>query len=341
MKKVYALIIVLLFTAVLQHGAAKKLATLEGLMRPDMTVFGNDRLYVTEKASIYIYSLKDFKLIKKFGKAGEGPQEFKVIQFGTPLIAIPLKGKLYVASFGKLSMFNAEGEYISEQVIPPFIVPIPFLDKWLGTGMANNEKKESLLSVCLYNGKFEKEKELYITDFKVGQSFVMDMPMTSFAFLPDKDRIYLAAGKDGFAIDVFDKTGKKLYRISREHKPMKVGADYKDKTEAWFKHDPDYRVAWDFFKTRLSYKTHYPAIREMFVEDDRIYVLTYKNKDELSELIIMDLKGKEQKRVFVNAPLRMGMDYYPKYTIYNKAFYTLLENEEDETWELFKDDVIK
>jgi hypothetical protein len=74
----------------------------------------------------------------------------------------------------------------------------------------------------------------------------------------------------------------------------------------------------------------------MIVADDRIYVLTYKMKEGMTECIVMDLKGKEEKRVFVLAPELLGMDFYAKYEIYKGEFYTLLENEDEEVWELHR-----
>lgn len=340
MKKISILIVVLLLTAVLHHGAAKKVATLEGLMRPDAIAIGNDRFYATEGVSIFIYSMKDFSLLKKFGKQGEGPREFKASPFGTPMVVMPYDDKIYVSSSAKLSLFTKDGKYIEEYKINPFTVIIPFKDKYMYTG-TTGDQSETLLTVNLYDKNFKKLKELYVSDFQVGQNASFNYPLTNFAFVPYKDRIYLAAGKDGFAIDVFDEEGKKLYRIKKDYAPVKLHEQYKEKTINWYKNHPNFKQFWEYFKTRIKFKSEYPAIRDMIPLDDRIYVLTYKMKGELTECIILDLKGNELKRAYVLAPEQIGMDFYPKYTIHNKAFYTLLENEDEETWELFKDDAIK
>ena len=60
---------------------ARKLGELREVLEPDMIdVYGNE-LYVLEKATVFVYSLKNLKLIRKIGKAGEGPGELKVTQF--------------------------------------------------------------------------------------------------------------------------------------------------------------------------------------------------------------------------------------------------------------------
>lgn len=93
---------------------AEKITTLQEIMRPDMLAVGDERIVITEKTSIYLYSLTELRLIKKFGKEGEGPREFKIIPFGPPMIALPYKGKIYVSSHSKVSVFTNEGEFIRE-----------------------------------------------------------------------------------------------------------------------------------------------------------------------------------------------------------------------------------
>ena len=48
------------------------------LLSPELIRVDENKIYITEKANIYIYSKKDFKLVKKFGKKGAGPEEFKI-----------------------------------------------------------------------------------------------------------------------------------------------------------------------------------------------------------------------------------------------------------------------
>ena len=338
MKKILIFIILLLPVTLIQ---AEKAATLDGLLRPDMITIGNDRICITEGASVLVYSLKDYRLLKKFGKPGEGPQEFKIVPFGPPLVAVPYNDKIYVSSNAKLSVFTLDGVFIKEAKTKPYTVYIPFKNSFLATAMVPDEKEIPVLAINLYNEKFENLKTLYISDMQVGPSAGMNFPFSSFNFIPYKDRAYVVAGKEGFVIDVFDQKGNKLYRIKKEFKPLKVPAEFKKENEQWFKTNSFYKQYWEFFKTRVSYKKQYPPIRDMDVTDDRIYVLTYKTRGEKSEFIILDLKGNEQKRVFLPCPENVGMDYYSKYDIHNKNFYTLVENEDDEVWELHKDELIK
>lgn len=86
---------------------AEKLATLNGIMKPESISIDDRQIYIMENRTIFIYTLQDFKLKKKFGKPGEGPQEFK----GTVQL-IPLADRLLVNSAGQISYFTKEGDFM-------------------------------------------------------------------------------------------------------------------------------------------------------------------------------------------------------------------------------------
>jgi hypothetical protein len=100
----------LLFTV---SGYGKDIIPLPELQKPSYILIDENHLYVKERFSISIYSLKDFKLIKKFGKEGEGPQEF------TRAINLDIcDDYLAVISCGKISYFNRNGKFIRENRVP-------------------------------------------------------------------------------------------------------------------------------------------------------------------------------------------------------------------------------
>jgi hypothetical protein len=336
MKKIFVFILLLCLSTFTQ---AKKVAILQEVSRPDAIAAGNNRLYISEGASVYIYTLKDYHLEKKFGKKGEGPREFNVSPVSAPLVVYPYNNKIYISSVAKLSVFTKDGEYIKETKVLPNILCIPIGNGYVGTGTTVDEKNQQVSSVNFYNEKFEKVRELYATDLQIGPSFTISFPFHSSNFISYKDRIYLAAGKEGFVIDVYDANGIKLYRIKKDYQPLKLTAAYKKNTENWFKTHPVYKQVWDALKSRVSYKDYFPAFRDILVSGDRIYVLTYKMQNHDTECIVMDLQGNEQKRVFLPCPRNLGLDLHPKYTTHHRDFYTLVENEEKEAWELHKKEI--
>ena len=55
----------------------QKIIPLPDLIQPHTMVVDKDQLFIRDSgSSIFIYSLSNFSLIKKFGKQGQGPGEF-------------------------------------------------------------------------------------------------------------------------------------------------------------------------------------------------------------------------------------------------------------------------
>jgi hypothetical protein len=318
---------------------AHRIAVVQEILRPNGMIIGNERIYIYEEYSLYIYSLKDLNLIKKFGKEGEGPQEFKISPFGPPMDVYTYDNKLFITSNNKLSCFTRDGQFIKEFRIPIYLVYRPLLDVFVSTGRAAIENDQTVLTINLSNAKLEKIKELYRSDTTVGPSAYLLFPINPLEFPVYENRIYIPAIKEGFIIDVFDAKGEKMYRIKKEDQPIEVSLEYKNKTLDWFKTNPTFKQYWDFFKKRISFKTHYPAIQHIEVTDNRIYAFTYKKQKGDTECIILDLKGNEEKRVFLPFSTNYGFDLDSLSAIHNRAFYMLVENEDDEVWELHKQEI--
>ena len=333
MKKIMTLATVV-FLSLFVH--AEKIARLPELMKPVQMKVGQNRLFVSEGTTIYIYSLKDFTLIRKFGKSGEGPREFKVNPFGPPMVIAYGDNKLWVSSDAKLSTWTPDGDFIKEMKVPPFQVFFPIKDKYVASGSSPGKNKKVYVNIALYDANLKMIKELYQSDWEVGPNFSWSFPMGAFTYVPYKNKIYLIAAREGFAIDVFDLQGNKTESIRKEYQELKVPASYKSDILKWFQTSPEFKQFFEFFKQRLAFKSHFPPIQWMLVNDDRIYVFTFMQKDGLTECRILDLRGTELKRVFL--PLKKGIlgnsFDLPIFTIANQAFYTIIENDEEEVWEL-------
>ncbi|MCK4890773.1 MAG: hypothetical protein KAS97_12640, partial [Candidatus Aminicenantes bacterium] len=72
--------------------------------------------------------------------------------------------------------------------------------------------------------------------------------------------------------------------------------------------------------------------------DDKIYIQTYKIKEEKFEWIITDLTGKILKKVFLPQNIESAIAYSP-ITISEGKYYYLKEDIEEETWELHRVDL--
>ena len=328
-KAVFLLVSMLVFVSL----PAAESVPLPELMKPGMIAVSGERLFITENASIYIYSLKNYKLIKKFGKEGEGPQEFKVNPFGPGMVIYPFSGQLLINSSNKLSIFTQDGEFVKEIKASAFSIFTPIKDRFIGTASASGPNNKPVISVHLFNAKLEKGKELYRSDVEIGPGANFNMPINAFYTQVYKDKIYLTAGKEGFVIDVLDAGGKKLYRIRKDYEPLKITDDYKKKAMHWFKNESPFKqFVGSVFK--VTFKDHFPAVKDIIVDNDQIYALTYKTQKDKNEWIIMDLKGKELKRKYLPLPPEAPYFALNTYTIYDNVYYFLAENEDEEEWEL-------
>ena len=56
---------------------ANLIGTLEDILKPRSLTVYKGKAYITEKEAIHIVSLESGKLLKSFGRKGEGPGEFK------------------------------------------------------------------------------------------------------------------------------------------------------------------------------------------------------------------------------------------------------------------------
>ena len=54
---------------------------LKGIFEPEMIKVDGESLFIVEGANILEYSLKDLRIVRRFGGKGEGPGELKVLDF--------------------------------------------------------------------------------------------------------------------------------------------------------------------------------------------------------------------------------------------------------------------
>lgn len=327
-----------LLTLLPVQAQAEKVAVFEDFGQPEGIYFGNGFIYVLEKTTIFVYNPEDYKLITKFGKEGEGPGEIKKNPFGGPMAVSPYNDKVYISSFGKLSIFSKTGKFIKESKISPFDTFLPFGKKYIciSTTPKEENSQKIVLALFLADENLKKGKMIYKSDFEVGPNASFNFPMTPFYPVIDKNKLFVIAGIHGFTIDAFDENGEKKYRIQRDYNRLKIPSSYKDKTLEWFKTDPTYKQYYEIFKNRITFKDDYPPIYTIFADNGKLYVMTNQFKKEQRECIVMDPEGNEKKRIYLPVPENYGLDAEFHVNISDNWFYKLEENIDEETWELYR-----
>jgi hypothetical protein len=341
MKKINFVFLTILLTAALW---AEKVAVFDDIIKPAGFYLTDDQIFFVEFPHIYVYSFKDFTLIKKFGQRGEGPAEF--IRFARLHIQ---PDSIIVHSQTRFSYFTRDFKYIKEvkvpiqfnrgagpmgnQVVVSHTVP----------GKENPQKFD--LTVNLYDANFKKVKEIFRQPYYfyshrgVNVIYLPEVGRrTGIRFFVHRDKIFIE-GEDGVTgnIYVFNKNGEKINTIKLELERLKVTDEHIKAVVEW--HRVNKRRLYDIVKRRKRLYTpdFFPAIRSLKVGDDKIYVIPYKKKKGKNRLFIFNLEGKLLKEMDAPIKERSIFSFYP-FGIEDGKIFQLLENE-DEKWELHVTDI--
>jgi len=323
----------LCITTVSVHAGEKKILPVPELMKPSMMVIDGDRMFVVQTPQILVYSLKDMKLVTRFGKAGEGPKEFKTNPYGAGLTVFPFNNQLAVNSDSKVSYWTRDGKFIKELKSPPFGGFVPFEEGYLGYVGAPNAEGKFFLGIFLYSKTFKKGKPLHMTDMQVGPGAVFNVPTVAFAAYAYKGKLIIAKGKDEMAFDIFDYKGNLIKELKVDYKQLTVDDAYKKRAMHWFRNESPYKK---FAGTmlKMTFKDKYPVIKTFNIDNDKLYVLTNKIVKGNHECYILDLNGKVLNRVWFTLPPEPPMLALETYQVVDNKFYSLWENEDTEEWEL-------
>ena len=323
----FCLLLVFLFHHVFAENAVKILP-MPDLTKPGQIAIDDSQIYITDDAEVCIYSLKELTLKKKFGKRGEGPQEF-VFQID---IAINVQtSNILVLSTGKLSFFTKDGEFVKVlKYLPKYGKFTPVNGKFIGGGSRNTPEYTGV-TLNFFDRELNFQKEIYylgIPRYKDKRLFLY----TPWDFHTYNGKVFLAAEAD-FKINVFDDTGKELTVITHDYERVKVTDELRNRFLNWVKkyRPPNY---YDFFKRYIKFPDYFPAVLQMRVDDGKIYVLTYKEKgDGTCEFVVFDTNGKFVKQVYVPFEKSDPVHVMP-FTVSQGKLYQLVDNEETEEYEL-------
>lgn len=329
MKKILIILSLLIFIS----GTFLKgeiIATFPDLLKPTSIVIDEDRLYITEDITIFIYSMKDFKLIKKFGKKGEGPQEFN--RFAA---VSPYKDNLLINSMSKVSFYTKDGEYIREiKTKGGFsFLYLPLGDKFVGRGVSAKDNIR-YVTINLYDKDLNKVKTLLNQedDNQPGKG-VLKILHNSLTYMTFNEKLYLVNGSE-FEIKVFDKDAKEVFTIKRDYKKRKFSEEDKEDIFEVIKTNPQQKQFFDMIKKMAVFPKEWPAIASVFERDNVIYVSTFKAKDKTKyEFYLFDSNGKFIHNLFIPLKFQSSIVPYPL-SIKNGKLYQLIENEDEEEWEL-------
>lgn len=318
---------------------AGRIIQLPDLTNPDSVKVEKDRVYITDGVSVYIFSISptDYKLLKRFGKAGEGPQEFRVPPrvSSTKLQLSVQSDQLVINSMNRVSFFSKAGDYINQIHAPSGVNFIP-----LGAGYAAyssyTDEKVVYLTINLYNPSLNKIKTVFQKEFYVQANKDFNLIKLGCGnrrravYEIYKNMLFIEGAND--VIHVFDEKGSKIRDIKLDYVKLPIPENRKETIGK----ELDLLFTGRFMRQLIREKGYFPKsfpARIFTVSDGKIYIPTYRKKDKKNEFTLYSIEGKRLKKTYLPFKDQYFLMPYP-YTIGNGQIYQLFDNDDDETWEL-------
>lgn len=334
--KMCILILILLLTSSV---FATKVIPFPALLNPETITIDRDNVYITEGPTVYIYLLKNFTLKKKFGKPGEGPQEFKVFP-GINLRLNVFADDLILESIGKLSFFTRDGNFKKEIKITANEIMLgrykPIGKGFVGLGNFIENNKQ-FIAINLYDPALKKVKEIFKVKSPFTRQHINPITASRVPFLYIYDNKIFVDGENG-DIHVFDENGKQVKIIKYDYEILAVKKADIDRYMNYFQSHPVYKRLIEQDKDKIKFPGYFPLLRSYHIADAKVYVLTYRVKEKKREFFIFDMNSKLIKHIFLPLPEMDALNLYP-YTIKNGKLYQLIENEKTEKWELYVNEI--
>ncbi len=289
-------------------GQTERIFALPEIVRPRQIVAEKGRVYFVDSRNVTVYNLSDGRFLKKIGKLGQGPGEFS----SSPSRLSIVGDRLIVKDVVSFEVFSLEGVHkgwIKQPVTIAFYPFLPVGRNFVGFPMLRDDDG----SLIAPSG------HIWDSNLKLKRKFFGELPAFPPAPPPpgspqtkgrsDKflirdygdytvygDQIYVADSSKGFSISVFDENGILLREIKHSFDAVKVPNSFIDDVVKKWKTLRDWRT--HYFYLDPVVPKYFPAIIDFKIDKDRIYALTAAKKNNLYEIIVMDLEGKILGREF-------------------------------------------
>jgi hypothetical protein len=342
MKKKF-LIFFVVFTGF--HLFGEKILTLSNLNAPKMLSVYEKRAFILQESTVFVFSLTEGKYLFKFCRSGEGPGEIPHRPFRAPMLFVT-RDFVFLDGYSKCIKFTHNGELIEEKKkdYTNFVI-LPLKNRFVTLQRHMNNLKKSFFKVTLCSKNFKVIQELLTQPVPVRNRTIVLIPDTVNFWVTD-EKIYVEKSREGLAFSVFDYSGKCMDTVNIHDQKSPV--TQKDSNRAYDRicHDPEVKSMGGIEAIKrqfdFSIPEYFPSIREITADDQNIYLLTFKQKQDKTEFVIWNLSKKQEKRLYLPSTQDVLLDdeltgRVNRYYSFNKGFYYYLrDNEKEEVWELHK-----
>ncbi len=311
---------------------AKRLCRLPELSKPGAVHVTDRYIYISAPTTLFIYKRQPCQLIRRIGKAGEGPLEFKKNHMGAGIQFGISENNIYINSDGKLTILNRAGDLDREIRVPPMMHFIPAGDHFVSKTLHKGTGTFSTISIALFDSKLDKKSDLYVSDIAFGMGAPIIYPPENIDYRSAQGKIYISTGGDNIHILKFGPMGNSEGSIVWKLPSREVEKSYQDSVRAYYRTNPRTKNYWGYYQKHLRFRKKYPGIRSFLIDDGRIYVQSYITVQNQARWYIMDLKGNRIGTVLLPIievdPVEIGL-----HAMHRDKFFWITEGDDGE-WEL-------
>jgi len=329
---------------ILQPGAAypadRKI--LAGVFEPEAIKIAAGELYIVEKASVLVYSLRDLSLSRKIGRQGEGPGEFKETDYWYNTVTV-LPDHIFVDGYDKAVRFSRDGRLLVEMKKPVGISKmVPVGANYAGLRLEHIEGERQYQCLCLFDANLRFKRELCRQESPVQQlSRTIEMIPDVLNFTVWDDKVFVEKSREGLVIEVYDAEGRRIGRIEHESERIRPTQEHKNRAIEDIKSDPFVkRMGYEAFArlSRFVWPDALPAITDFMAADGKLYVRTPGTLEGREKWLVLDMEGGVKDRVLLppvgGAPLMARLYGVSYHAIDQRTLYFIKDDEATEEWEL-------
>ena len=342
MKNIKTILFVLSIALISQFNVfSMKKFILKDLGRPVSINVDKNQLYIIENHRIHIYSIDDFKLLKRFGKKGQGPGEFQTLPH-VHITLDPSTDKLIIGSIRKVSYFSKKGVFIKEVKGKNQALRLIYMDKDNGKprflGWSQKAyNKFNYNTIVVFDYQLEKIKQIYkVKDPFQGPGKGYNLLTKTFNYIYHKQKI-LIPGKDGNSIDILNTNFDLDFTINIDLKPLTVSKDFKKNMIHFLKTSPDTKNVFQMISP-VRFPKYFPNVNQFFADNGKIYVMTWEKSAKGNTFYIYDMKGKYTGKNIIPIKYETDIQTYPL-SLKNGKLYQLVENDDEDEWELLVSEI--
>jgi hypothetical protein len=329
---------------------AQSLGRLPAGLSPDAVDFTASELYVLDRGTVSVFSLREIALLRSFDVSGAGVGKLSPNhQFDQALRV--LGDRIWLEDGRKLIVYSASGQFVSEKQKPENTVRfLPAGDGFVAKSMiVEGDPGVQYIRVVLYDAELREIKELYRQKWfqqQDAKGFSTELLGDLLHFAVVGDRICVEESPKGFVIELFDRTGSRVGAIEKPIPGIPVAAQDRDREMALVRTEK--RVAlmirrtgsWEKLSAMwtITFPERTPPLRELQACGDRLLVRTFERRGEAERYLLLDLDGTVRKDAFLplvsDAETESRVSGTAFFKLLGDQFYYLKKDEASDRWEV-------